>query len=59
MVNGIPGSPFFVSNLIKLESKGSMAPRATSKDFRYVGHVLSTSRADKVVGVWAKSSTML
>ena len=59
MVDGIRGSPFSVSNVIKLESEGSMAPREASKAFRCIGHVLSTSRADMAVGVWAKSSTML
>ena len=59
MVDGIHGSPFFVSNVINLESEGSTTPRAASKDFCYVGQVLTTSRMDMVVGVWAKSSTML
>ena len=59
MVDGIHDSPFSVSNLINLESEGSTAPRAASKDFRCVGHVLSTSRVDMVVGVWDKSSMML
>ena len=59
IVEGMRGSPFFVSKVISLESKGSTTPRAFSKDFRCVGHVLSTSRVDMAVGVWAKSSTML
>ena len=59
MVDGICGSPFSVSNVINLESEGSMVPRAASKDFHYVGHVLSISIADMAVGVWAKSSAML
>ena len=59
MVDSICGSPFSVSNVINLESKGSMEPRVASKDFRCVGHILSTSRADMAVGVWAKSSTVL
>ena len=59
MVDGMRGSPFSILNVIKLDSEGSMAPRAASKDFRYVGHVLSTSRVDMDVGVWAKSSTIL
>ena len=59
MVDGMCGSPFSVSNVINLESEGSTAPRVASKAFRYVGHVLSTSRADMVVRVCAKSSTML
>ena len=59
MVDGMCSSPFFMSNVINLELKGSTAPRAASKAFRCVGHVLSTSRADMAVGVWAKSSTML
>ena len=58
MVDGIRGSPFFVSNVINLESEGSIEPRVASKAFRYVGKVLSTSRADMAVGVWAKSSMM-
>ena len=59
MVDGIHGSPFSVSNVINLESEGSTAPRAASKDFYCVGKVLSTSRVDKAVGVWDKSSMML
>ena len=48
-----------MSNVINLESEGSTAPRVASKDFYYIGKVLSTSRVDMAVGVWAKSSTML
>ena len=59
MVDDMHGSPFSMSNVINLESEGSTTPRAASKDFRCVGHVLSTSRAGLVVGVWAKSSMML
>ena len=59
IVEGMCNSPFSVSNVIILESEGSTAPRVASKDFHYVGHILSTSRADMVVGVWAKSSAML
>ena len=59
MVDGMRGSPFSMSNMINLESEGSMTPRAASNAFFYVGHVLSTSRANMVVGVWARSSTML
>ena len=59
MVDGIHGSPFSVSNVINLESKGSIALRAASKAFHCVGKVLSNSRADMAVGVWAKSSTIL
>ena len=59
MVDGMHGSLFSVSNVINLESEGSTVPRVASKDFHYFGHVLSTSRVDMVVGVWAKSSTML
>ena len=59
MVDGMRGSPFSMSNVINLELKGSIAPRETSKAFHYVGKVLNTSRADMVVGVSAKSSTML
>ena len=59
MVDGMHDSPFFMSNVINVESEGSMALRATSRDFRCVGHVLSTSRADMAVGVWAKSSMIL
>ena len=59
MVDGICGSPFSVSNVINLESKGSTAPRAASNTFRCIGHILSTSREDMEVGVWAKSSIML
>ena len=59
MVNGMCGSPFSMSKVVNLESEGSTAPRPASKAFRCVGHVLSTSRADMAVGVWAKSSTTL
>ena len=59
MVDGMRGSPFSMSKVINLELEGSTAPRAASKAFRYVGHILSTSRADMAVGVWVKSSTML
>ena len=59
MVDGIRDSPFSMSNVTSLESEGSTAPRVASKAFRYVGKFLSTSRVDMVVGVWAKSSTML
>ena len=59
MVDGIHGSPLFVSNVINLESEGSTALRVSSKDLCCVGKVLSTSRVDIAIGVWAKSSTML
>ena len=59
IVEGMHGSPFSVSNVINLESEGSTAPRVASKDFHCIGHVLSTSRVDMAVGVWAKSSTIL
>ena len=59
MVDGIYGSPFSMLNVINLESKGYTAPRVASKDFHYIGNVLSTSRADMEVGVWDKSSTIL
>ena len=59
IVEGMHDSLFSVSKVISLESEGSTTPRAVSKDFRCVGHVLSTSRANMEVGVWAKSSTML
>ena len=59
IVEGMHGSPFSVSKVISLESEGSTAPRAASKAFHCVGHVLSTSRANMAVGVWAKSSTTL
>ena len=59
IVDGMRGSPFSVSNVINLESEGSMTPRVASKDFHCVGHILSTSRVDMVVVVYAKSSTML
>ena len=54
MVDGMHGSPFSVLNVNNLESEGSTAPRVASKDFCCVGHVLSTSRVDMEVGVWAK-----
>ena len=53
------GSPLSMSNVINLELEGSMAPRETSNAFRCIGHILSTFIADMVVGVWAKSCTML
>ena len=59
MVDGMHDSLFSMSNVINLDSEGSTAPREASKAFRCVGHVLSTSRADMEIGVWAKSSTML
>ena len=59
MVDGIRSSPFSMSNVINLESEGSIAPREASEDFHYVGQVLSASRVDMAVGFWAKSSTML
>ena len=59
IVEGMHGSPFSVSNVIKLESEGSTTPREASKAFCYIGHVLSTSRTDIAFGIWAKSSTML
>ena len=59
MADGMCGSPFFMSNVINLESEGSTAPRAYSNTFHYVGHILSTSRVDMAIGVWANSSTML
>ena len=54
MVDGIHGSPFSVLNVNNLELEGSTALRVASKAFRCIGKVLSTSRADMVVGVWAK-----
>ena len=51
MVDGIQRSPLSTSKVINLESKGSMTPRAASKDFLYVGHVLSTLRVDMAIGV--------
>ena len=59
IVEGMCGSLFSMSKVISLESEGSTTPKTDSKAFRYIGHVLSTSRADIPVGVWAKSSTML
>ena len=59
IVEGMHGSLFSMSKVINLESKGSTGPRVASKAFRCVGHILSTSRADMAVGIWAKSSTML
>ena len=56
---GMHGSPFSVSKVISLESEGSTAPRVASKDFRCIGHILSTSREDMAVAIWAKSSIML
>ena len=59
IVEGMRGCPFSVSNVISLESEGSTTPRATGRPFCYVGHILSTSRADMAVGIWDKSSIML
>ena len=59
MVEGMCGYLFSLSKVTNLESEGSTAPREASKDFCYVGHVLSTSRVNMAIGVWAKSSTML
>ena len=56
MVDGMCGFPFFVLNL---ELEGSTSLMAASNAFHYIGHVLSTSRVDMPIGVWAKSSTML
>ena len=59
MVDGMRGSPFSMSNIINLGSEGSTVPREASNAFYYIGHILSTSRADMAIGVWAKSSMML
>ena len=59
IVEGMHGSPFSISNVISLELKGSTTPIVASKAFLYIGHILSTSRAEMVVGIWAKSSIML
>ena len=59
IVEGMRVSSFSMSNVISLESEGSTSPREAGKVFHCVGHVLSTSRADMVVGIWAKSSTIL
>ena len=59
MVDGIRSSPLSMSNVIKLESEGSIALRASSKDFRCIGQVFSTLRAVMAVGVWEKSFTIL
>ena len=59
IVEGMCCSLFSISNVMSLESEGSTDPRVTIKAFRYIGHALSTSRADMAVGIWAKSSTML
>ena len=59
IVEGMRDSPFSVPNVISLELEGSTTPRVASKAFCCVGHVLSTSRVDMAVGIWAKSPTML
>ena len=59
MVDGMHGSLFSMSKVINLDSEGSTAPRVASKTFLCIGDILSTSRVDMAVGVWAKSSTML
>ena len=44
----------------QLGFKGVYGPKGTaSKAFHCIGHVLTTSRVDMVVGVWAKSSMVL
>ena len=37
MVEGMDGSPFFMSNVINLESEESTTPREASKAFHYTG----------------------
>ena len=59
IVEGMHDSLFSMSKVIRFESEGSTTPRAASKALHYIRHVLSTSRADMVVGIWAKSSTTL
>ena len=59
IVEGMRGSLFSVSKVISLDLEGSTTPRVASRAFHCVGHVLSTSRVDMAVGIWAKSSTML
>ena len=59
IVEGMHSSSVSMSKVINLESEGSISPRVASKAFCYVGHVLSTSKEDMAVGIWAKSSTML
>ena len=59
IVEGMRGSPFSMSNVINLDSEGSTTFREASKAFCCVGNVLSTSRVDMAIGVWAKSSIML
>ena len=59
IVEGMHSSLFSVSKVINLESEGSTTPRAASRDFHCIRHVLSTSRADMAIGIWDKSSTML
>ena len=49
-MDGILGSPRSKSNVINLESDGSMTPRDDSNNFRYDRKVLGTSREDMVVG---------
>ena len=59
MVDGILGSPWSRSNVINLESEGSMKPSMDENTFGCVRKFLSTSRVDMAIGDWAKSSTML
>ena len=54
IVEGMRGSLFSMSNVISLELVWSTTPREASKDFCFIGHVLSTSRVDMAVGVCAK-----
>ena len=59
MVEGILGSLLSKSNVINIESKGSMTPSAASNYFHCGGHFLSTTSVDMDIGDWAKSSMML
>ena len=58
-MDGILGLLRSKSNVIILDSEGSIALRVDNNTFHCSGKVLSTSRVDMDVGDWAKSSTML
>jgi hypothetical protein len=56
---GRQGSPLSRSKVMSRVSAGLTAPKAESKDFRYVGQVWRTSKTNMAAGDCAKSSTKL
>ena len=59
MVDGIPSSPLSKSNVINLDSKGSIELSRANNAFHCGGNVFNTSRVDIAIGDWSKSSTIL